>query len=310
MTGVACIGECMIELKQAAGGFYSRGFGGDTLNTAVYLARLGAAVDYITALGDDPLSDEMIAGWQAEGVGTAKVARLEGKLPGLYMIATDDKGERRFYHWRESAAARNLLDLAETDGLLQSLAGYDLVYLSAISLSIYTESGRGRLFAALSEARQRGTRIAFDTNFRARGWPDLDVARRVFREAFEAADITLASTEDLLPLYPSESAERLLARIPGGEVILKLAEPASIVRVRSTSRRIVAEPVTAPVVDTTAAGDSFAAAYLAARLVGAEPEEAARAGHHLAGVVVCHPGAIIPRSAMPISSVSPRKASQ
>ncbi len=310
MAGVACIGECMIELKQAPGGLYSRGFGGDTLNTAVYLARLGVAVDYITALGDDPLRGEVIAGWQAEGVGTAKVARLGGKLPGLYMIATDDKGERRFYHWRDSAAARSLLDLAETESLLQSLPSYDLVYLSAISLSIYTESGRGRLFAALREARQHGTRIAFDTNFRARGWPDLDVARRVFHEAFEAADITLASTEDLLPLYPSESAERLLARIPSGEVIVKLAEPASILRVGNTSRRIVAEPVTAPVVDTTAAGDSFAAAYLAARLGRAPPEEAARAGHRLAGVVVCHPGAIIPRSAMPVSSASPRKASQ
>jgi 2-dehydro-3-deoxygluconokinase len=80
--------------------------------------------------------------------------------------------------------------------------------------------------------------------------------------------------------------------------------------VGNTSHRIVAEPVTAPVVDTTAAGDSFAAAYLAARLGGALPEDAARAGHRLAGLVVCHPGAIIPRSAMPsVNSASPRKAS-
>jgi 2-dehydro-3-deoxygluconokinase len=313
MAGVSCIGECMIELKQAGSGLYSRGFGGDTLNTAVYLARLGASVDYITALGDDSLSDEMIAGWQAEGVGTARVARLKGKLPGVYLIATDDKGERRFFHWRESAAARSLLDLPETDSLLQSLGGYDLVYLSAITLSIYTESGRGRLLAALRDARQRGARVAFDTNFRARGWPDLDVARRVFGEAFETSDIALASTEDLLPLYPGESAEALLARIPGGEVVLKLSEPASLLRVGSTISRVEAEPVTAPVVDTTAAGDSFAAAYIAARLGGAAPEAAARAGHHLAGVVVCHSGAIIPRSAMPTNpgaSASLRKATQ
>src|ERR1700756_5340834 len=145
MAKVASIGECMIELKQADSGLYSRWFGGDTLNTSVYLPRLGVTVDYITALGDDPLSDEMIAGWRHEGVGTAKVARLKGKLPGLYLIATDDKGERRFFHWRESAAARSLLDLAETESLMQSLRGYDLVYLSAISLSIYSESGRARL---------------------------------------------------------------------------------------------------------------------------------------------------------------------
>jgi 2-dehydro-3-deoxygluconokinase len=304
MTRVACIGECMIELKQAGNSLFSRGYGGDTLNTAVYLARLGAGVDYITALGDDPLSDEMVAGWAAEGVGTTRVLRLRGKLPGLYMIETDDKGERRFFHWRESAAARSLMDLPETDAILNSLAGYDVVYLSAITLSLYGEQGRTRLFAALKRARQSGARFAFDTNFRARGWPDLDIARAVFREAFEVADIVLASTEDLLPLYPDESNEALLARIPGGEVVVKLSEPASILRIADVSHQIRAEPVTAAVVDTTAAGDSFAAAYVAARLSGAGPMDAARAGHRLAGIVVCHPGAIIPKAAMPPELIS------
>jgi len=299
MTRVACIGECMIELKQAEGGLFSRGYGGDTLNTAVYLARLGAATDYITALGDDTLSDEMIAGWAAEGVGTARVSRLPGKLPGLYMIQTDDKGERRFFHWRESAAARSLMDLPETADILDSLAGYDIVYLSAITLSLYGGEGRARLFAAIERARDGSTRFAFDTNFRARGWPDLDVARAVYRDAFAVADIVLASTEDMLPLYPGESNEALLARIPGAEVVLKLSEPASIIRLDGVPFSIKAKPVEAPVVDTTAAGDSFAAAYVAARLATVGPIEAARAGHALAGVVVCHPGAIIPRAAMP-----------
>src|SRR4029079_3321912 len=299
MSKVACIGECMIELKQAEGGLCSRGFGGDTLNTAVYLARLGAGVDYITALGDDVLSDEMIAGWAAEGIGTRRVLRVPGKLPGIYMIQTDAKGERRFFHWRDSAAARRLMELPETPDILSSLAGYDFIYLSAITLSLYGENGRRGLFAALKLAREAGARFAFDTNFRARGWPDLDLARAVFRDAFHLADIVLASTEDLLPLYPGESNEKLLARIPGAEVVLKLSEPASIVRLDGVPYPIKAKPVEAPIVDTTAAGDSFAAAYVAARLVGADPIEAARAGHRLAGVVVCHPGAIIPRAAMP-----------
>ena len=313
MSKVACIGECMVELKQADGGLFSRGYGGDTLNTAVYLARLGVGADYITALGDDPLSDEMIAGWAAEGVGTKRVVRLPGKLPGLYMIQTDGKGERRFFHWRDSAAARSLMDLPQTPEILDSLAGYDVIYLSAITLSLYGAEARSRLLAAIGRAREAGARFAFDTNFRARGWPDLDVARAVFRDAFAAADIVLASTEDLLPLYPGESNENLLARIPGAEVVLKLSEPASILRLEGVPYPIKAKPVEAPVVDTTAAGDSFAAAYVAARLVGADPLEAARAGHRLAGVVVCHPGAIIPREEMPPglipNHVNSRKAS-
>ena len=299
MTKVASIGECMIELKQAEGGLYSRGYGGDTLNTSVYLARLGVSVDYITALGDDPLSDEMVAGWTAEGVGTDRVLRIPGKLPGIYLIQTDDKGERRFFHWRENAAVRQLMNLPETDQMLASLASYDLVYLSAITLALYSGEDRARLFAALRRARDGGTRVAFDTNFRIRLWPDLDIARAVYRDAFAATDIALASTEDLLPLYADDNNDRLIAHISSPEALLRLAEPASMSRFEGASIEVKAEPVTRPVVDTTAAGDSFAAAYLAARLQDADPVEAARAGHQLAGVVVCHPGAIIPLAAMP-----------
>jgi 2-dehydro-3-deoxygluconokinase len=297
MTRMACIGECMIELRQAQGqaqgeaqgGLYARGYGGDTLNTAIYLARLGADVDYITALGDDSMSDEMIAGWTAEGLGVGRVARLKGKLPGIYMIQTDASGDRRFFHWRDNAAARSLLDLPETDDILNSLAIYDVVYLSAITLSIFDAEGRVKLIDALHRARKRGARVAFDTNFRARGWPDPDVARAVFDEAVAASDMVLASTEDLLPLYPGES----------DAAVLKLLRPASIVRLNGVSREVTAELSTGSVVDTTAAGDSFSAAYIAARMAGAEPVEAAQAGHRLGGVVVCYPGAIIPRSAMP-----------
>jgi 2-dehydro-3-deoxygluconokinase len=314
MTGVACVGECMIELKQARDGLYSRGYGGDTLNTAVYLARLGVGVDYITALGNDSLSDEMIAGWEAEGVGTKQVKRLRDKLPGIYMIETNAEGERRFFHWRESAAARSLMDLPETGDILESLATYDVVYFSAITLSIYGAQGRAKLIDALHRARKHGARIAFDTNFRARGWPDPDVARAVFDEAFAASDIALASTEDLLPLYPCERDEQLMERIPCSETILKLLTPGTIVRFAGVSQEVRPEPLTEPVVDTTAAGDSFSAAYIAARLAGAEPVEAARAGHRLAGIVVCHPGAIIPRSAMPANTLpepsSSRKATR
>ncbi len=117
------------------------------------------------------------------------------------------------------------MDLPETDGILDSLATYDVVYLSAITLSIYSAQGRTKLIGALHRARERGVRVAFDTNFRARGWPDPDVARAAFREAFAASDIVLASTEDLLPLYPHESDEQLMERIRCNEAVLKLLKP-------------------------------------------------------------------------------------
>jgi len=305
MTTVACIGECMIELSQGADNIVTRGYGGDTLNTAVYLARLGVSVDYVTALGDDPFSEEMLKGWAGEGVGIGRVMRVPGKLPGLYAIRTSEAGERSFYYWRENSAARQLLNLPDTDDLLASLAGYGVVYLSGITLSLYGTDGCHRLIEALKSARKGAARIAFDTNFRVQGWPDLDVARQVYRDMLAVADIVLASVDDLTPLFGSRMHGELIDRMAAGEVVLKLAEPGSVVRYDGVENSVKAEPVSR-VVDTTAAGDSFAAAYLAARLGGIAPLEAAQAGHRLAGAVVGHRGAIIPRERMPTVNVAGR----
>lgn len=298
MTTIACIGECMIELSQGAGNQLIRNYGGDTLNTAIYLARLGVSVDYVTALGDDPFSDEMIAGWKEEGVGTGRVLRVKGKLPGLYAIRTSEAGERSFYYWRDNAAARMLLDLPETGALLAALSGYDMIYLSGITLSLYSADGRQELLDALKAARKGKTRVAFDTNFRMQGWPVLDTARQVYRDMFGIADIVLASVDDLTPLFGARMHGELIDRMAAREVVLKLATPASVIRHDGVDYTVKAEPV-GKVVDTTAAGDSFSAAYLAARLRGGTPLEAARAGHRLAGAVVGHRGALIPRAAMP-----------
>lgn len=295
---IACIGECMIELCQQPDGSLTRGFGGDTLNTAVYLARLGAAVDYATALGDDPWSDEMVAAWEAEGVGAGLVRQLPGSLPGLYIIETDALGERRFHYWRGNSAARRMFSGPGGADLLDRLEGYDVLYLSGITLSILDGAGRTGLFGAVDRVRTRGGRLVFDTNFRPSGWPDLDAARTLYRQALARSDIVLASTEDLVPLFGPAGEGELLHHAAGAERVLKLARPAVQVMQAGALVLVEADPVD-PVADTTAAGDSFAAAYLMARLLGRSPAAAARSGHRLAGAVVGHRGAIIPRCAMP-----------
>ncbi len=131
----ALIGECMIELVEGGDGRLVRGFGGDSLNTAVYLARLGQCVNYVTALGDDPYSAEMLAAWAAEGVGTDLVGRLPGRLPGLHTVRTDDKGERSFFYWRSAAAARDVFSAGGAAARLSALAAHDVIYLTLISLS-------------------------------------------------------------------------------------------------------------------------------------------------------------------------------
>ncbi|WP_458094607.1 sugar kinase [Roseomonas sp. WA12] len=301
---VACIGECMIELRERPDGLLSRAFGGDTLNTAIYLARVGGpglAVDYVTALGDDAHSEEMLRAWEAEGVGTGLVPRLPGRVPGLYLIQTDAKGERRFSYWRGEAPVRQLFDLPETPDIEAGLAAADLVYLSGITLSLFAGAARERLFGALQAVRAAGGRVVFDSNFRPRGWPDPEEARRAFARAIALSHTVLAGVEDFALLEDGATPEALVTRLRDAgvaEAVVKRPEPGCIVLCGDREWDVPPpEPVTP--VDTTAAGDSFAAAFLAARLAGLPPDAAALAGHRLAGAVIRHPGAIIPREAMP-----------
>lgn len=302
---VASIGECMVELSAAGPGRLTQAYGGDSLNTAVYLARLGGAaiaVDYVTALGDDPFSDEMVMGWRAEGIGTDLVARLAGRLPGLYVIRADAAGERSFHYWRTAAAARAVFRTPLTARMIAALPAYDLVYLTGNSLAILPLEDRARLVALLGEVRARGGRVAFDSNYRPANWEDVEAARTWIGRATAFASIALPSFGDEAALHGDADAGATAARLRAldvEEVTVKDGPGVCTLAWPGGGEGVEAQAVNRPV-DTTAAGDAFNAGYLAARLSGLPPPAAARAGHRLAATVIQHPGAIIPREAMPV----------
>ena len=288
----------MLELSGDQERGFRFGFGGDTLNTAVYLARLGCRVDYVTVLGDDPYSDRMVAAWRAEGIGTDLVRRAAGRLPGLYVIGTDAAGERSFHYWRDRAPARELFDGADARPLVERIAEVDCLFLTGVTLSIYSEGGRGWMLEAMARTRARGGLVAFDSNYRPRGWPDPATAGRWMARALEHVDIALPSLDDEQAIFGDADGAACAARTGAPEVVVKQGADGCVIRVDGKTTLIPCPRVESPV-DTTAAGDSFNAAYLAARLGGASPDAAALAGHRLAAAVVGSPGALMPRAAMP-----------
>jgi 2-dehydro-3-deoxygluconokinase len=295
MTTAICIGECMVELRSLEDGHLQRGFAGDALNTAVYLKRSAPELEvvFLTATGDERLSDAMVDSWRQEGLSDRLVFRIPGKRPALYLIETTAAGDRHFHYWRSESPARQWLPQLVRAGGVDVLNTTDMVYISGISLAILDRADREvavRLLGSLN------TRLAFDPNIRPSLWTSMDEARQTFEAVAKLSSIVLPSRQDCQLMYGIEDPERqirLIAELTQGEIALTCDMDGCRLRVSNQSTALPAGAV--KVVDTSGAGDSFNGAYLAARLRGLTPLEAATAGLALASEVVSLPGAIIPR---------------
>ena len=297
---VITVGECMVELTRGPDGRFGLAYGGDTFNTAVYMARGGVDVAYATALGDDPYSAGIIAAAKAERVGTGLIETLPGRMPGLYMIETTPEGERSFWYWRDRAAARDLFESAGAAATADAIANARLVYFSGVTLSLYSAKALDVFAGSLAKARANGGIVAMDSNYRPRGWGgDLTRARSTFARFWGLSHIALPTFDDEQALWgdaaPTATADRL-AGLGVAEVVVKNGAAGALLRSEGRDQ-LVPCPSTVQPVDTTAAGDSFNAGYLARRLAGDLPAAAALQGHRLAGIVIQHRGAIVPREA-------------
>ena len=258
---------------------------------------------YATGLGGDELSQNMIDSWQLEGIQTNFVERIANKLPGLYMVETDETGERHFHYWRNDAAVKSYFQADDLNKLEIALTEkqVDAVYISGISIAILDDTSRERLLKAIGVFSNQGGKVIFDNNYRPQLWTT-DQAQHWYAKLLPLVDIALITEDDdLLVWGNSESVQQRCLRLGCQEIVIKRGcEPCKIVQVESGKvvESYVSATAVANVVDTCAAGDSFAAGYLAARLTGESATEAAELGHQLASTVIQYSGAIIPVSAM------------
>ncbi|MGB0507138.1 MAG: sugar kinase [Pikeienuella sp.] len=293
---IACIGEVMIELVTHQNSA-DLNVAGDTYNTAVYLSRLLAhaerQVSYITALGTDSFSDRILNQIKHYGIGTDHIERRQDKTSGLYAILTDDSGERSFTYWRSDSAARTLFSSPATIGL-DVLENYDLIFLSGITLAILPDAIRQALMAALDRFRANGGTVAYDSNHRPRLWEGEETARQINGQMWQRADIALPSVDDEMQIFGEDFEGQVLTRLRNagatyGALKRGSRGPVSL----SATENAITFPSVSKVIDSTAAGDSFNAGFLAQLVQGNSIDDAMRAGHDLASKVIQHRGAII-----------------
>ena len=300
---IACFGECMVELS---GQPLQRTFGGDTLNTALYLARLGRPrgieVCYATALGVDTISQDMLTAWQKEQIDTRMVRQLPHKLPGLYLVETEPSGRRHYHYWRNDSAAK--FYFADFQSPLEQAIErreIDVLYISGISLAILAEEAKAVLVTLVEKHHQQGGKVIFDNNFRPQLWTAKQ-AQYWYSQVLPFVDIALLTEQDELRIWGESDSMTRCQQLGCDEVVIKRGSAPCIVAtgLQSAQPHItqVAAQHVETIIDSTASGDAFAAGYLAGRLAGSSETAAAELGHQLAALVLQHEGAIIPLDAM------------
>lgn len=290
---VRAIGEAMVEMAPVGNGLYSRGFAGDTFNTAWHMARwLGprADVGMVTRVGTDAVSEAFLRDMAASGMSLAGVSRDPIRRMGLYMIELDGV-ERSFHYWRDTSAARHLAD--DPHLLSAALAGAGLVHLSGITLAILSPAARETLFSAVGEFRAGGGVVAFDPNIRPRLWVSADEMRQTVTRMLGCCDIALPSLDDERTHFGDRDAADTIARMVAlGVVEVAVKDGAGPVRLRAAGRDLTLPTLAVnDLRDTTGAGDAFNAGYLAARVMGADAPRAVSAGQRMAAAVLAHFGA-------------------
>ncbi|PMG99412.1 sugar kinase [Vibrio lentus] len=311
MSHIAIIGECMIELNGAPFGTMQQTYGGDTLNAAVYLNRSATSysrssdapmirTSYVTALGSDAISQQMLNRWQDEGLSTDFVLIDEQRSPGLYLIQLDDVGERTFLYWRNDSAARYMAQHPDFDKITAQLEDVDMVFLSGISLAILPHGDQLKLLTIIQGLRERGVAIAFDSNYRPKLWDSQGVTKEAYQLAYKATDIALVTFDDEQLLWGDQTPQDTIKRLHTlgvKTVVVKLGAEGCLIseNLEDVPVKVTTTPVET-VVDSTSAGDSFNGGFLSCYLAGGSVSEACQQGNALARLVIQHHGAIIPKA--------------
>ncbi|ACP26131.1 2-dehydro-3-deoxygluconokinase [Sinorhizobium fredii NGR234] len=296
------IGECMVELMQAEGGMLRKGYAGDTFNTAYYarlFAPAGWTVEYLTAVGTDVVSDELLSFIDSTGVGTAHIARIEGRMPGLYMIHLKD-GERSFSYWRSTSAAKLLAD--DPERLRAAIEKVDVVFFSGITLAILAPDAVETLLAELRRAKASGTRVVFDPNIRPRLWDDAARMRATLEAGARSATMVLPSYDDEATHFGDASIGATIERYRGlgvADIAVKDGANGVTLQFGEAERQHIPAASVSHVVDTTSAGDCFNGSFLARLAAGDSPADAAAFAARVAAAVIGHHGALVEREKLP-----------
>ncbi|TXL57663.1 carbohydrate kinase family protein [Aeromicrobium terrae] len=253
--------------------------GGSAANVAAWLGHLGADVTFCGRVGADAVERHTTA-LAGHGV-NAVLAGDPERTTATIVLQLDGEGERTMFVDRGANAGLVASDVPEE-------AWSGVTWLHLTGYSFFCESVRPVALGLVAEARERGARVSVDPSSVAYL---REIGAETFLDWVAGADVLLPNLDEARVLSgstgPQIDLEALAARFP--HVVVTLGRMGAAYLGGDQRAQVTAPHV--DVVDTTGAGDAFAAGFLAAHLRGADPQAALDAGRSAAETCVTHLGA-------------------
>jgi len=301
-VNIIAMGEILIDLIPVKPGHYrdvpafEKCFGGAPFNYAVGVARLGGSVGALTAVGKDPFGEFLLETLEENRVDVSQV-KVKDARTTLAFVLLEPSGERSFFFYRQPwvETADTLLSPEDVDPAY--FEGAKVLHYSGVALSHSPE--REAVFKAVETARQADVMVSYDPNIRLDLWDSVDELRQICHRAMSEADIILMARDEAEFIFgeshPEKIADIIALKYNPQYIAVKLGDKGCYIRDRSGYA--VGKPAfKVEVIDTTGAGDGWAAAFEEGLVEGWDLETCAVAANAFGALIVTKRGAI---TAMP-----------
>ena len=279
--------------------------GGCPTNISVGTRRLGCRSALLTAVGDDKVGDFVLHFLQQEGVETRFTPRKPGKRTSAVILGIEPPDRFPLTYYRDNCADN---ELTIDDVLAAPIAASRVLLISGTGLS--QEPSRSATLFAAEVAKQVGTTVALDIDFRPDQWHDPRAFGVAIRSALRSVDLIIGTNDEINAAMLTDPAQLQLthsqisdARVQGDTdqaiaTILGMG-PRTLVQKRGADGSRVhlaaGETIDAPgfpveVYNILGAGDSFASGVLYGHVQGWDWYKAARMGNACGAIVVTRHG--------------------
>lgn len=290
---IAIVGECLIELSAngtlADTSTLNKYFGGDTVTTAVAVARLGGSVTYLTKVGNDGFSEFIISSLQKENIDTSLI-KTNDEQNGMYIVShTLDNKEVLYYKRKTAATKLSIEDISE-----DCIKKLKLIYSTGVVQSL-SASSRELIRESFRIAKENDVLTAYDPNYTSCFMNSSDT-KEYFEEIIDLTDIIFLSLKnDAVKLYEIESIDKVMKYFwdRGVKIVVIKSHidngyytgyngDISFTEFYNSQKAI----------DTTASGDVFNGGFLYAITNGYAPADASKFAAVVSGLQTQNYGAI------------------